>query len=619
LSQKSVSAPFVLRYVYAILLVIVVTVATAISSLYFGQREEIRTRDRVQSFHLESATESEELAREVRMLLVLLQDSVDSNLARRSGAADIQSVHIGYRGVLYSMRSRLARLSTLQEQYDGLMFATALKRLVDRFNEVDRALDNSRVTPETIVSIEVLSSNIEQYDRLHKIAADRELRELADRLSQIPQHLAVLAVCLGFGALAVWYLTNSLRASLVRQKRTEEALAESQERLHHIQKLDALGQLVGGVAHDFNNLLTAILGHAELLEDKAAGNERIELGLNEIRKAGLQAASLTQQLLAFSRRQQFKPHILNLNDVIQDMEEMLQRIIGADVNLTCAYADELCAVEVDPDQLQQVIMNLVGNARDAMPNGGVLSVTTENVAVGAKQVGVAGVPSGEYARLTVSDSGIGMDDYTRERIFEPYFTTKEKSRGTGLGLSTVHGIVAGSNGHIFVESQEGVGSQFHVYFPRAERRPEASPDENIPIAPQSGSETILVVEDDTQIRRFVESGLSSLGYRVLTASGGAAGLEICKTEPGPIDAIVSDVIMSEVSGPRFMTSALRLRPSAVAIYMSAYTEDEVLGLRRGNTDTDIPLIMKPFDLESLSRLIRERLNKAASRTANSER
>lgn len=601
--------PLVLRYVYAILIIIVVAVGTAISSLYFGQNDEIRTRDRVQSFHLDSVTISEELAREVRVLQVLLKDSIDSNVSRQSGAADIQSVQIGNAGVLYSMRSRLAQLSTLEQPHDGLIFTAARKRLVDRFNEVEHALDNSEVTPKTIISVEVLSSNIEQYDRLHKIAADKELRELADRQSQGPQYLVVLAVCLGFGALAVWYLTNSLRASLVRQNKTEVALAESQERLHHIQKLDALGRLVGGVAHDFNNLLTAILGHTELLQDRSAGDERLELGLNEIRQASLSAASLTQQLLTFSRRQQFSPQVLNLNDVIRDMEEMLQRIIGADVTLTCSYADDLCAIEVDPDLLQQVVMNLIGNARDAMPNGGVLSVATENVAVGAGQVEVTGVPDGEYARLSVSDNGVGMDDHTRERLFEPFFTTKERGSGTGLGLSTVHGIVAGSNGHIIVESKEGVGSQFHIYLPRAERRPEALPDENIAAAPQSGSETILVVEDDEQVRRFVESGLSSLGYRVLPASGGAAGLEICKTEPGPIDVILSDVIMSEVSGPRFMTSALRLRPDAVAIYMSAYTEDAVLGLRRGNTEAEIPLIAKPFDLGSLSRLIRECLSK----------
>ncbi len=610
MSREPVSRPFVLRYVYAILAIIVVTVGTALTSLYTGQQDEIRTRDRVQSFHLESVTESEELARETRMLLVLLQGSVDSDLSHQSGAAGIQSVQIGYRGILYSMRSRLTQLSTLQDQHDGLMFATALKRLVDRFNEVERSLDNSRVAPETIVSIEVLNTNIEQFDRLHKIAADRELRELAERQNQRPQYLAVLAVCLGFGALAVWYLTNSLRASLVRQKTTEEALAESQERLHHIQKLDALGRLVGGVAHDFNNLLTAILGHAELLQDKVEGDERLELGLDEIRQASLRAASLTQQLLAFSRRQQFRPRTLNLNDVIRDMEEMFQRIIGADVELTCTYANNLCAVEVDPDQLQQVIMNLISNARDAMPDGGVLSVTTENVAVSKEEVEVAGVPDGKYARLTVSDSGVGMDDYTLERLFEPFFTTKDKGHGTGLGLSTVHGIIVGSNGHIVVESQEGEGSQFYIYLPRAEGRPEVSSDEDSQTARESGSETVLIVEDDEQIRQFVETGLSSLGYRVLTASGGAAGLEICRTEPGPIDVIVSDVVMPAVSGPRFMTSALELRPGARAIYISAYTKDAVLGFRRRKNEPEIPLIMKPFDLKSLSRLIREGLNKS---------
>lgn len=599
--------PFVLRYVYAILIIIVVAVGTAIGSLYFGQHDEIVTRDRVQSFHFASVTVSEELAREVRDLHVLIQDSDNFHLSRQSGAAGIHSMQIGYRGVLYSMRSRLVQLSTLHEQYDGLMFAAALKRLVDRFDEVERVLENSEITPETIVSVEVLSSNIEQYDRLHKIAADRELHALTDRQSQRPQYLAVLVVCLGFGGLAVWLLTNSLRASLVRQKNTEAALAESQERLHHIQKLDALGRLVGGVAHDFNNLLTAILGHTELLQDKSAGDERLELGLNEIKQASQRAASLTQQLLTFSRRQQFKPRILNLNDVIRDMEAMLQRIIGVDVTLTCTYADTLCAVEVDPDQLQQVIMNLIGNARNAMPNGGMLSVTTMDVAVVADQVGTDGVPEGEYARLSVSDSGVGMDDYTRERLFEPFFATR--GSGTGLGLSTVHGIVAGSNGHIVVESEEGAGSKFHVYFPRVAASPEAVPDENVPAVSQPGSETVLVVEDDEQIRRFVESGLSSLGYSVLTASGGAAGLEICKAEPGPIDAIVSDVIMSDVSGPRFMTSALKLRPDAAPIYMSAYTEDVVLGLRRGNREFEIPLITKPFDLESLSGLIRECLSK----------
>jgi len=605
-----VKNPLVLRYVYGILAIIIVAFGVAMSFLYVGQQSEIETRDRVQSFHLESVVESEQLAREARTLLTLIQGAIDSDLPNQVGAAGIQSIQIGYRGILYSMRTRLELLSKLQARYGGSVYATALARLVDRLNKVEQALRDSAETAKMVTSIEVLNSTIKQYDRLHKIAADMQLRELADRQSQRPRYLIVLGACLAFGGLATLLLISSLRASLARQRTTEEALAESQERLHHIQKLDALGRLVGGVAHDFNNLLMAILGHTELLQEKAEGDERLEQGLDEIRQASLRATSLTQQLLAFSRRQQFKPVTLDINDVVRDMEDMLRRIIGADVELTFTCADNLCAVKVDPDQLQQVIMNLISNARDAMPHGGVLSVTTENVTVGEEEVAIVGVPAGKYAKLCVSDSGIGMDDFTHLRLFEPYFTTKDTGQGTGLGLSTVHGIVTGSDGHIVVDSQEGEGSRFSIYLPSAEGHSEVSPDDDFKTVPQTGSETVLVVEDDEQVLRFVETGLSSLGYRVLATSSGAAGLEICRTEPGAIDAIVSDVVMSETSGPRFMADALRIRPDAVAIYMSAYTKDAVLGLRRSSRESSIPLITKPFDSKSLSRLIRKCLDRS---------
>jgi hypothetical protein len=229
----------------------------------------------------------------------------------------------------------------------------------------------------------------------------------------------------------------------------------------------------------------AILGHTDLLQEKAEGDERLEQGLDEIRQSSLRAASLTQQLLAFSRRQQFKPVTLNLNDVVRNMADMLRRIIGADVELTVDSADNPCAVKVDPDQLQQVIMNLISNARDAMPHGGVLSVTTENVTVGEEEIAIVGVPAGKYAKLCVSDSGIGMDDYTRLRLFEPYFTTKETGQGTRLGLSTVHGIVTGCDGHIVVDSQEGEGSRFCIYLPSTEGHPEVSPDDDFKTVPQT--------------------------------------------------------------------------------------------------------------------------------------
>ena len=601
MNQKPISTAFVLRYVYAILAIIVVAVGIAVTLLFLGQQDEITTRNRVQSFHLESVAEAEALAREIRMLRAAIGNTSDSKFANDAGAGGILSVQFGFSGILHSMRSRLVRLSRLQEPYDGLAFARTLKRLVDRFDDIEQALHNMEITRATSTALMVLGLTVDQYVRLHRIAADKELRELADRQNQRPQYLSILAISIGFGILAVSYLIYFLRRSLAKQKKTEVALTESESRLMQTQKLEALGRLVGGVAHEFNNQLTAILGQAELLHDTAAGDKDIELGLSEIKEAGLHAASLTRQLLAFSQQQRVEARILNLNIALQDWDDTIRRIIGDDVTLTCNYADDPCAIEVDPDQLRQVILNLISNAHDAVPLGGLISISTENVTVGED---VPGVPGGEYVRLTVSDSGAGIEDFTRERMFEPFYTTKDQGKGMGLGLSTVHGIVASANGHIVVESQLGVGTRFYVYFPRAAGRPEPISNQELQTERQEGSETVLIVDDDIKVRRFVETGLTSLGYRVLTASGGAAGLEICRTEPGAIDVILSDIVMAEVSGPTFMASAIVLRPAAVAIYMSSYSEDAVLGLRRGEKGADIPLITKPFDLKSLSRLIR---------------
>ena len=608
MNRETVNPRFVLRYVYAILAVVAVAVSTVLMSLYVAQQRELETRNQVQFIHLDSVAEAAELARETRALREQVVERLTGTVADHSGAAGIRSMQIGFTGLLQSMRSRLLQLSTLVEQSDDEIFTLTLQRLMHRFDAIDRSLRSSEPTPDIITSIEVLGSTIEQYDRLHQIAADRELQELADRQLERPRFLGVLLLCLSLGTLAAWYLVRSLRAALQRQVATELALAESQERLHHIQKLDALGKLVGGIAHDFNNWLTVIIGHAGLLREKTGGNKRLETGLDEISQAAEQAASLTQQLLAFSRRQRFEPRVLNLNELIQGMEEMLHRVISRGIRLTFSYADDLVDVELDPDQMQQVILNLINNARDAMPDGGSLSVATERVLVGPEGVEVPGVPDGEYAKLSVSDTGIGMDAETRQRVFEPFFTTKEKGHGTGLGLSTVHGVVTNFDGHMFVESREGEGSKFIIYLPRAVRAQEAVSDLPTRAKPQDGLETVLIVEDNEQVRRFLETGLASLGYRVLSASGGSSGLDICRAESTGIDIILSDVVMPETSGPRFMAAATRLQPDAVLIYMSAYTKDEVLRFRRGNTEADIPLITKPFEIETLSRLIREQLD-----------
>ncbi len=602
-----------MRYIYAMLAVVVVAAAIVLFFLYVVHKDELETRDRIQFFHLEAVSEAQQLAREARSLRELIEASLDSTLSSQSGPAGIQSVQLDYRGILQSMRSRLLMLSNLQQDAGKVRFASALTRLTERFDPIDRTLRYSEFDVNVIVSIDVLSLTIAQYDRLHRIAADEELHALADRQNRRPAFLAVLAVCLAVSGLVALFLIRSLGSSLMRRREAELALVESQEKLNHIQKLDALGRLVGGVAHDFNNWLTVILGHAGMLLEDTKGDERLELGLDEIKQASLQAASLTKQLLAFSRRQKFEPRVVDLNELIQGQEMMLRRIIGADIRLTFNYAEGLFEVELDPDQLQQVILNLLGNSRDAMPEGGSLSVSTENVTVTQEHPEADDVPEGRYVKLTVSDTGTGMDEDTRRRAFEPFFTTKEKGHGTGLGLSTVHGIVTASHGIILVESSPGVGSSIAIYLPRAEPREVRAPVRPGETAPERGSATVLVVEDNDQVRRFVEQGLGSLGYRVLTANGGAAGLRLCEGEPGAIDLILSDVVMPETSGPKFIAKALKLRPAAVAIYMSAYTKDEILEFRRNNTEVNIPLIEKPFELAALSRLIRKQLDKAASK------
>ena len=604
MNTTRVNTPPVLRYIYGILAVIVVAVTVAMGSLYLAQRDEIETRDEVQVFHLESFSEVQHLSRELDTLRMLVENSMLAGISVYTGAAGVATAQISYTGILQSIRSRLIRLSNLQAQWKDVKSVATLERLTDRFNRIDRRLRVATPNQDTLPAIDVLASNAWQLSRLHSIAAETELRDLAARQSQRPRFLGILLACLGFSGLAVGYLIFSLRTSLARQAETETALVEAYDRLHNIQKLDALGRLVGGVAHDFNNLLTTILGNAELLQANSTGNREHDTNLKEIRTAGMRAATLTRQLLAFSRRQHTERSILDLNELIHSMEAVLQRTVGDDIELTCNYAGDLHTTDLDPGQMQQVVINLISNARDAMPDGGLLTITTENVAV---SMGVEGIPNGDYVRLSVADNGVGMDEYSRKRIFEPFFTTKEHSSGTGLGLATVHGIVTDSGGHILVDSTPGKGTCFHIYFPRVDPPAEAGKEEQPPAAPQKGSETILVVDDDEQVRRFVEKGLSLLGYRVLAAAGGAQGLDICRRERAEIHAIVSDVVMSGINGPRFMSGAMRLCPNAIAIYMSAYTDDVILWQRKGLEE--IPVLTKPFELEALTRLIRKGLDR----------
>ncbi len=619
MNADRVSPHYVLRYVYAILVIVVIASGTVLGTLYIAQQDEKQTHERIQFYHLESVAESNEIRREFYLLRRLVRQSLAIREADETGPAGVSEVLVSPMGIVQSIESRIGGLSELQAQYNEPVFTEVLERMLRRLHSVAVQIEqDGGPTQSTLTEIDVLRLTVEQFDRLHKIEARLELEALAVRQGDRPRFLAVLIACLAFSGLAGGYIVYSLKRSMDRQYEVEVALVDSQERLHHIQKLDALGRLVGGVAHDFNNLLTVILGHVEILRLASAKDDAVDQGLTEIQRAGQQAASLTQQLLAFSRRQQLQPRVVDLNIELADMESLLRRIVSEDIRLSFAYAPEPCPIEVDPDQLRQVIMNLIANARDAMPEGGKLRITTDCIAIGGTGQQVVDLPDGRYARLIVADTGTGMEEATLQRIFEPFFTTKDETRGTGLGLSTAHGVVTGSGGHIRVDSTVGQGTKFYIYFPCTDKHVDMEPEAGANDVPRRGSETILIVEDDENVLKFVKTGLESLGYTVETAAGGSAGLEVCRRDPDAIDIILSDIVMPEMNGPAFMKQALEVCPDAIPIFMSAYTRDEALRAGNGH-DTDIPLLNKPFRLDELARRLRELLDaKAATQGAAAE-
>ena len=383
-----------------------------------------------------------------------------------------------------------------------------------------------------------------------------------------------------------------------------------QRELVQAQKMEAVGRLAGGIAHDFNNLLTAILGSAELaLEMLPAGApEREEV--DEVRKAALRAADLTRQLLAFSRQQVIVPKVLNPNDVVGGMDKMLRRLLGEDVELRAALASDLGSVKVDPSQLEQVVLNLAVNARDAMPDGGTLTIETQNTELDQQYVqGHLSAQPGPYVMLAVSDTGVGMDAGTQARIFEPFFTTKEKGRGTGLGLATVYGIVKQSGGWIWVYSEPGHGTTFKVYFPRVAAVAAPATASVAPPASVRGSETILLVEDDETIRNLVFKVLKANGYTVLVAANGDEAEREAERHHGRIHLLITDVVLPGLSGPEVARRLIATRTDTRALYLSGYTNDAVL--RRGVLEAGVAFLQKPFTPGVLGRKVREVLDQTS--------
>jgi two-component system, cell cycle sensor histidine kinase and response regulator CckA len=377
--------------------------------------------------------------------------------------------------------------------------------------------------------------------------------------------------------------------------------------LQQAQKMEAIGQLAGGIAHDFNNLLTIINGTAELALAQASEGNQLHEDLQEIRRAGERAAALTHQLLAFSRKQILQPQVMNLDTVVAEMETMVRRLIGEDVDLVVVPTQGLGSVKADRGQVEQVIANLVVNARDAMPQGGKLTLETQNIEIDehyARQHGVAVAP-GSYVMLVISDNGVGIDESTSRRIFEPFFTTKGPGKGTGLGLSTVYGIVKQSNGFIWVYSEIGQGTSFKICLPHVAEVAGAELCSST-LVPVRGTETILLVEDVGGLRILTKRVLASAGYTVLTAANGEEAMLVLKQYKQPVQLMVTDVVMPGLSGRKLAELVDRTREGIKVLFMSGYTDDVVV--RHGVLEEGMPFLSKPFTAEALTRKVRQVLD-----------
>jgi hypothetical protein len=376
--------------------------------------------------------------------------------------------------------------------------------------------------------------------------------------------------------------------------------------LHQSQKMEAFGQLAGGVAHDFNNLLTVISGYSDLLLTKLApGDPKIKM-LDQIHRAAERATSLTRQLLAFSRQQVLEPRILDLNVIVTDIEKMLRRLIGEDVQFSIVLGEAISSVKADPGQVEQVIMNLAVNARDAMPQGGKLTIETSEVELDEFYTNThPEARAGRFVLLAISDTGCGMTPDVKARIFEPFYTTKGVGQGTGLGLAVVHGIVKQSGGNIDVYSEAGIGTTFRIYLPTAQ--PQAAPlPGGHPELPSRGSETVLLVEDEDSVRELATFVLEECGYRVMTAPEGLAALQLMESSRQAIDLLVTDVVMPKMGGRKLAETLQAQYPGLRVLFMSGYTDDAVV--RHGVLQASANFLQKPFTPNSLAKKVREVLD-----------
>ena len=448
--------------------------------------------------------------------------------------------------------------------------------------EIDIAGEKHFITSERQQILDLLLSTFMEAVQLNRDlqAREKELQELTKQLEQ-----------------KVEERTAALKTEIAERKQLET-------QLYQAQKMEAIGRLAGGIAHDFNNHLGIIIGYSERMLDRLGSEDPLCKSAGLIKDAALRSAALTRQLLAFSRRQVFEPTILDLNAAITDLGKMLRPLIGEDIELVASLDPALGKVKVDPAQIDQVIMNLAVNARDAMPEGGRLTIETANVELDESYARThATVLPGPYVMLAVTDTGIGMDKKTQSHMFEPFFTTKEKDKGTGLGLATVYGIVKQSKGYIWVYSEPGQGTTFKIYLPRLEAGIQEVRVEKASPSLLKGEETILVVEDEGMLRELACLFLQESGYKVLDAASGAEAVEVSKRHPGPIQLLMTDAVMPGMPGRELAQKLLQVRPETKVLYVSGYTDDSVL--RNGLLEAGTAFLQKPFTRDALARKVRE--------------
>ena len=408
------------------------------------------------------------------------------------------------------------------------------------------------------------------------------------------------------GGDEVAHTTRAFARMRYHLQRNEADKQKLEEELRQSQKMEALGRLAGGVAHDFNNLLTVIKGHSELITDRVSPADPVLVSSGQIRKAADRAATLTRQMLAFTRRQALQPTVLNVNVLVEDIGKLLKRLIPEDIEVIFRTDESLGRVKADASQLEQVLLNLTVNARDAMPQGGKLTIETRHVTVHAELArNLPSVEPGEYVQLALTDTGTGMDAETKAHMFEPFFTTKESGKGTGLGLATVYGVVKQSGGFISVDTELGVGSKFEIYLPRVHEKLDVDllSQDSLPCKP--AFQTVLLAEDEAGVRAVAREFLTSAGYRVLTAENGVRALQIAERDSS-IDILVTDVVMPRMRGPELAKRMLRLQPQLKVIYISGYLEPDETD---GDFLKEAYFLNKPFSRETLVNQIGEALRK----------